>query len=285
MAHFRIVARDRIDRLGEGPLWSDRDGALYWVDILDARVNRLDLASDRVTGTALPETIGWVIERRDAPGFIAGLKSGFVELTLDPLAIAPIGDPEPDAPDNRLNDAKADPLGRIFAGTMPDGAADGIGALYRLDPDRSIRRVDSGYGIANGPAITADGRTMFHTDSRAGVVYRMEISPDGSLSARETFLRFPREWGSPDGMTIDAEGGLWVAHWGGSRISRFVIDGTLDRTIALPASQITSIAFAGAALDRMFVTSAADGVDDPAGGALFEIDAGVCGLPPCRFAG
>jgi len=285
MADIRIVPRDRFDRLGEGPFWSDRDGALYWVDILDARVNRLDLANGRVTVTALPEPIGWLIERRDAPGFIAGLKSGFVDLMLDPLTILPIADPEPNVPGNRMNDAKADPAGRIYAGTMPDGDARGSGALYRLDRDRNVACVDRGYGIANGPAITADGRTMFHTDSAVGVIYRMAIASDGSLSSRTEFLRFPREWGSPDGMTIDAEGGLWVAHWGGSRVSRFDMDATLDRSIALPASQITSIAFAGDELDRMFVTSAADGVDEAAGGALFEIDAGVRGLAPCRFAG
>lgn len=281
----RIVARDRVDRLGEGPLWSDREGALYWVDILGCRVNRLDVASGAVTSTQMPERIGWVIERRASPGFIAGFRSGFTELTLDPLAISRIADPEPEAAGNRMNDAKADPSGRIFAGTMPDDDGEGEGALYRLDPDRTVTQVDRGYRIANGPAISADGCTMYHTDSARGTIYRMAIEFDGSLAKRETFLQFPAEWGSPDGMTIDAEGGLWVAHWGGSRVSRFLPDGALDRDVRLPASQITSVAFAGPDLDRMFVTSAAEGVDEEKGGALFEVEPGVRGLAPCRYAG
>lgn len=279
-----IIPRTRRDRLGEGPLWSARDNKLYWVDILDCRVNWLDLRNGNIHSVQVPEKIGWLIERSEGTGFIAGLKSGFAQLSLDPPQVVPIADPEPDRPENRMNDAKADPLGRIYAGTMPDGCS-GEGALFRLDPDFTHRRVDEGYGIANGPAITVDGKTMFHTDSRAGIIYRLKIAPDGSLSHREVFLRFPDEWGKPDGMTIDAEDGLWVAHWGGSRISRFGMDGTLHRSIALPASQITSCTFGGSRLNRLFVTSAAEGVDEAAGGALFEIVPGVRGLPPCRFAG
>lgn len=282
---IRIVARERVDRLGEGPLWSDREGALYWVDILDCRINRLDLASGIVRSIVLPERIGWLIERRDGPGFIAGLKSGFAKIALDPLAISPIASPEPDRPCNRMNDAKAGPAGQIFAGTMPDDDNVGEGALYRLDPDHSVTCVDHGYRIANGPAISHDGRMMYHTDSARGTIYRMAIDADGGLSSREVFLQFPADWGSPDGMTIDADGGLWVAHWGGSRISRILPDATLDRAIFLPASQITSLAFAGPRLDRLFVTSAAEGVDEEVGGALFEVDCGISGLPPCRYAG
>lgn len=284
MAEPRIVVRDRADLLGEGLFWSERDGAIYWVDIISGCVNRLHLDSGHADTVRLPERIGWLIERSGRPGFIAGLKSGFAELELDPLQIRRIADPEPDLPGNRMNDAKADMHGRIYAGTMADNDAPGEGALYRLDPDFSVTRVDSGYGIANGPAISADGRTMFHTDSRAGTIYRMRIAPDGSLSGRETFLAFPDDWGSPDGMTLDAEDGLWVAHWGGSRVSRFRMDGTLDRSIALPASQVTNVCFAGPRLDRMFVTSAAIGVEEAYGGALFEVEPGVAGLAPCRFA-
>ena len=232
----------------------------------------------------MPEPIGWIIERERSAGFIAGFASGFAELELDPLVIKPIAGPQPSHPANRMNDAKADGTGRIFAGTKAeDGQASG--ALFRLDCDKSVTEVDSGYHIANGPAISADGRFLFHTDSALNQIFRLEIMPDGTLGPRRLFLEFPPEWGSPDGMTMDVDGYLWVAHWGGSRISRFRPDATLDRAIALPASQITSCTFAGPNLDRMFVTSAADGVDEPYGGHLFEVDPGVKGLPTMRFRG
>lgn len=285
MADYAIVARDVRDTLGEGLLWSARDNAVYWTDILAPALNRLSLADGQVTRWAMPEMIGWVIERRDAPGFVAGLRSGFAELTLDPVTITPIADPEPGLSDNRLNDAKADRWGRIWAGSMPITADRPSGNLYRLDPDRTVTRVDSGYSVANGPAISPDQRWLYHTDTPSRQVYRFALDEDG-VRHRTPFIRFERDWGYPDGMTVDAEGGLWIAHWGGARISRFTPEGKLDRSVALPASQITNIAFAGEGLDRMFVTSAADGLpDEKHAGALFEVDAGVIGLPPGQFAG
>lgn len=285
MADYSVVEREERDLLGEGLLWSARDQSVYWTDILSPALNRLSLADGTVTRWAMPEMIGWVIERRDAPGFIAGFRSGFAELTLDPLTITPIVDPEPDLPDNRLNDAKADRWGRIWAGSMPLTADRPSGNLYRLDPDRSLTHIDSGYSVANGPAISPDQDWLYHTDTPARQVYRFKLDADGAHD-RTPFIRFEPDWGYPDGMTVDAEGYLWIAHWGGSRVSRFSPDGALDRSIALPASQITNICFAGDALDRMFVTSAADGVShEDHAGMLFEVESGVLGLPPGQFGG
>ncbi len=281
----RVVARgDQCDQLGEGLWWSAREGAVYWTDILAPALNRLTLADGQVTRWPMPEMIGWVIERRDRPGFVAGFRSGFAELTLDPPVVTPIAAPEPDLPGNRLNDAKADAFGRIWAGTMPVGADRPSGALYRLDPDRSVTRVDTGYTVANGPAISPDGRWLYHTDTVPGCVYRFALDERG-LHGRTLHIQFADGWGRPDGMTCDADGGLWIAHWGGSRVSRFTPDGALDRAIALPASQITNVCFAGEGLDRMCVTSAATGVDEPLAGALFEVEAGVRGVAPELYAG
>lgn len=281
----RIVARQHHDRLGEGLLWSARDDAVYWVDILGRRLSRLSLGSGAIEEWSIPEMIGWVIERRSAPGFIAGLKSGFAVITLDPLRIKPIVSPEPDLPGNRMNDAVADAEGRIWAGTMSMDGSAADGALYRLDPDHIVTRVDRGYRIANGPAISADGAWLYHTDTVPGLVYRFALKGGGTLGPRETFITFEKGWGSPDGMTVDRDGGLWIAHWGGSCISRFTAEGERERVIDLPASQITNCTFAGPALDRMFVSSAADGVDEPQGGALFEVDCGHRGVPTNQFAG
>jgi D-xylonolactonase len=285
LSEVRIVEGSGRSRLGEGPLWSERDNAVYWVDILGQRLRRLSLASGEVSGWDMPEPVGWVIEREAAPSFIAGLSSGFVELLLDPLVIRPIGNPEPHLPANRMNDAKADPKGRIWAGTMAADCTGMDGSLYRLDPDRTWARVDGPYGIANGPAITADGKMLYHTDTARRSIYRFEVRDDGTLGERQLRMRFEKDWGSPDGMTLDAEDGLWVAHWGGGRVSRFSPEGKLERSIELPASQITSCTFAGSDLDRMFVTSAADGVDEPHAGMLFEVDPGCRGLPTLAFGG
>ena len=286
MSDVKVIARDRHDRLGEGLLWSARDDAIYWTDILGQRINRLGLGNDRVESWAVPEMIGWVIERRDKPGFIAGFKSGIVALTLDPLTIEPLVAPEPDMPGNRMNDAVADAQGRIWAGTMPIGCDVPTGSLYRLDTDLKLTRIDSGYTVSNGPVISADGAWLYHSDTPHRRIYRFPIDAQNEVGPRQDFIAFERDWGNPDGMTVDADGGLWAAHWGGSAISRFTPDGVRERTIALPASQITNITFAGRELDRMFVTSAAIGVDEVYGGSLFEVDPqGFRGLPTQMFGG
>lgn len=280
-----IVARPHRDRLGEGPLWSERHHALFWVDILGRRIHRLSLRYNVVSTWQMPEMVGWLIEREHEPGFIAGFASGFFELSLDPLRSNLICCPSAHPQGNRLNDAKADRCGRIWAGSMPVSADRSTGSLYRLDIDRTVTQVEGGYTIANGPAFSPDGRFLYHTDSFTRVIYRFRLHEDGSLSDRVAFVTFAAQWGKPDGMTVDSEGGLWVAHWGAGCVSRFDERGGLERSIPLPASQITSCTFAGTTLDRMFVTSAADGVPgERHAGALFEIDPGVRGLPPFRYA-
>lgn len=282
----RLIPRDTRDQLGEGLYWSGRENAVYWTDIIGRKVHRLSLADESVASWTMPEMVGWVIEREREPGFIAGFQSGFVALTLEPFEIRPIHNPHPDRSGNRMNDAKADAAGRIWAGSMHVDCDKPTGALHRLDPDGSVHVMDEPYVIANGPALSPEQDLLYHTDTALRTVYRFPLRPDGSLGPREIFIRFEEDWGNPDGMTVDAEGFLWVAHWGGSRVSRFSPDGRFDRAIALPASQITNVTFAGPNLDRMFVTSAADGLEDePLAGALFEVDPGVRGLPTGRYGG
>jgi len=277
--------------LGEGPLWSARDNAAYWVDIKGQFVHRYSLVDESKQSWPMPERIGWVIERRDQSGFIAGFKSGFAFLTLDPVKVTPIGNPDDARPGNRLNDAKADAQGRIWAGSMDDAEVTATGSLFRLASDLKWQTLDTGYRITNGPAFSVDGSRMYHTDSALGRVYVFDLSSDGQISNKRVFLQIEPGQGYPDGMTVDAQNHLWVAHWGGSRISRFRPDGTFDRAIALPASQITSCVFAGPKLDRLFVTSAAIGLSEtqlaaePLAGSLFEVDPGCTGLPTQQFGG
>lgn len=285
MSDYQIIPRDTRDRLGEGLLWSDREQAVYWTDILAPALNRFSLVDATVTRWPMPEMIGWVIERQNSPGFIAGFRNGIAELTLDPVNIVAIVDPEPHLPDNRLNDAIADKWGRIWAGTMPLTADRPSGNLYRLDPDHALSQVDEGYSVANGPAISPCHEYFYHADTPAGIVYRFALDQAGIHDKCE-FIRFDSHWGKPDGMTVDREGHLWVAHWGGARVSRFDPAGQVERVIRLPASQITNICFAGNDLSRMFVTSAAVDVQgERYAGHVFEVDPGVCGLQPGKFGG
>lgn len=285
MTLWTKVARAERDLLGEGTLWSARDKAVYWVDIENPAVNRLSLTDGRIMRWPMPEPIGWVVER-EAGGFIAGFKSGFAELDLDPVAIRPIGDPEPHLPDNRMNDGKADASGAIWCGTLDIPQKVDSGSLYRFTPDRRWRQIDSGYGVPNGPAFSPCGHWLYHADSTKRIIYRFARDAHGGIQDRVPFIRFGEDDGYPDGMTVDAQGHLWVAHWGGARISRFNPEGLLDRAIALPARQVTNITFAGDRLDRMFVTSAATGLPpSDHDGALFEVDCGVTGLPTHLFPG
>ncbi|WP_296615379.1 SMP-30/gluconolactonase/LRE family protein [Sphingomonas sp.] len=279
----RTIERTYRDRLGEGLMWSPTQNSVYWTDILDRRLHRLDLATDEVRSWDMPDTIGWVLERRGG-GLIAGLGRRIVSLALDPVRTTVLFDPEPDRDGNRMNDAKADLDGRLWAGTMPFNCDRPTGALYRCDPETGAERVDDGYVITNGPAFSPDGAWLYHTDSGLGTVYRFACD-GGVLGPREPFIQFEPDWGKPDGMTCDSDGGLWIAHWGAGCVSRFTPEGTRELAIDLPASQITNCLFAGPNLDRLFVTSAHDGLDDPEAGKLFEIATGRRGLGACRYAG
>lgn len=283
MTLWRKVERDIADTLGEGTLWCSRDGALYWTDILAPALNRLDLASGAITRWTMPEPLGWVAAHGEG-GLLGGFRSGVARITLDPLEIGPCHDPEPHLPGNRMNDGKVDHHGAIWCGTMDMAEEAATGALYRLAPDGTFETIDTGYNVPNGPAFSPCGQWLYHADSGKRTIYRFALEAQGA-GARAVFVELGEADGYPDGMACDAQGFLWSAHWDGGRISRYAPDGRLERVIELPARRITNIAFAGDKLDRMFVTSARVGLDDPGefDGALFEVDSGVTGMPPGTF--
>lgn len=288
MTLWRKIDRDVRDTLGEGALWCARDNAFYWVDILAPALNRLSLADGTVSRWDMPARLGWVAEHAQG-GLVGGFQDGVAHITLDPLTISERNDPEPHLPGNRMNDGKADRHGAIWCGTLEMAEENAIGTLYRLSPSGEWQVVDSGYVVPNGPAFSPCGEWLYHTDSALRTIYRFKLGADGapdSAHDREVFIRFTEEDGYPDGMTTDAEGFLWVAHWDGGRITRFAPDGTRVRSIELPARRITNIAFAGENLERMFVTSAAkDLPDSEFDGALFEVEAGVTGNPAGIYHG
>ncbi len=277
--------------LGEGPIWDEDEGAVYWVDIKAPAIHRYAPATGTTRSWSMPEPIGCIARREVGRGFIAALRSGFAFVDLDDGRIETIVNPEPDVPRKRFNDGKCDAAGRFWSGTIGKSKNMASGALYRLDPDLQWHRMDGGYRVPNGPAFSPDGRVMYHAHSSERTVFAFDLSADGSISNKRVFTRFSADDGVPDGMTVDADGGLWVAHWGGWRITRFLPDGTAERSIELPVAKVTSCVFGGADLRSLYVTSASIRLDkkaradQPLAGGLFVIDVGISGLPTRRFAG
>ena len=274
--------------LGEGPMWDAREQALYWVDIPQRLVFRW---SQDQGARAIPVThhICSLLPRASG-GFIGGGYDGFLEIGAD-LSVQVIADPEPDLPVNRFNDGKVDRSGRFWAGTMDRHEREASGSLYRLDPDRSWQRIDSGYKVTNGPAFSRDGRTMYHTDSAWQIVYAFDLAEDGSASNRRVHLRFGEGDGYPDGMTVDAQDCLWIAFWDGWCVRRFSPAGERLSELRVPAQRPTSCAFGGPALDQLFITTASRDLTaqeleaQPNAGGLFMTSPGVTGIAEPLFAG
>jgi len=287
MAEMRCIA-DVKAVLGEGPVWVEREQALYWVDIPRRRLFRWAEGED--VRTIEPGTHICSLVARRSGGFVGAGYDGFLAIDLE-TGIEPLGNPERELAGNRFNDGKVDREGRFWAGTMDRSEREASGSLYRLDPDLSWSRIDGGYRVTNGPAFSLDGRTMYHTDSALQQVYAFDLDERGVASNRRAFLRFGAGEGYPDGMTVDAEDCLWIAFWDGWCVRRFSPGGERLAEIAVPAQRPTSCAFGGADLDRLFITSARRGLTheqlstQPNAGGVFMTMPGVKGVAETPFAG
>lgn len=274
--------------LGEGPCWSVRDQNLLWTDINAPRLFCWN-AKAGLREHKLSENICLIVPRATG-GFIGAGYNGL--LTLDAaFNVMPLGNPEPELPGNRFNDGKVDRAGRLWAGTMDHSEKAHSGTLYRVDTDLSWTAIDTGYRVTNGPAFSTDGRTMYHTDSAVQCVYAFALDKHGNATDRTLFLQFKHEDGYPDGMTVDAENCLWVAFWDGWCIRRFSPAGILLAEIPVPVQRPTSLAFGGANLDQIFITSASSDLTDAEltdqlnAGGLFSFNPGVDGIAELPFAG
>lgn len=280
------------DEVGETPVWVPDEQALWWIDVEGKRVHRLDPATGQVRTLAVDFPIT-ALARRAPGGWIAASKTGLYFWDHRTNRSEFIVDPEAGNPDVRLNDGAVDRQGRLLIGTLNQkdlGAPDG--SLYRLDPDRSIHKLDTGLAVANGIGLSPDGRTLYVTDmfhSRI-LAYDYETRA-GTVSRRRTFVNVPAEAGLPDGLIVDAAGFVWSAHWGGSRVTRYDPDGKIERQLKLPVTNVTCMALGGPALDELYVTTAWFMLDDaqrkaqPMAGDLFRVKTDVRGLVEPGFAG
>lgn len=274
--------------LGEGPIWDARSGRIAWVDILGRRIHLTDSTTGATESIETPLDVGAIAPRAEG-GFVAALQDGFWVIGDGPARrIARV----PEARSGlRFNDGKCDPAGRFWAGTMAYDKAPGAAALYKLDVEGRPTRVIDGVTISNGIDWSVDGSRMYYVDSPLHRIDQFAYATaKGEISDPRTAIDIPPEAGTPDGLTVDSGGGIWVALWGGGAVHRY-LDGRLDRVIKLPVSQPTSCAFGGAELDELYVTSAWEGLSaadrraQPLAGALFRIRTGIRGLPARSYLG
>ncbi|WP_205480782.1 SMP-30/gluconolactonase/LRE family protein [Sphingomonas arenae] len=275
--------------LGEGPVWVVRERALYWVDIKGRKIFRLS-EDEQLTSWLAPWRVG-SLAPRESGGFIAGTEHGFAHIHPELDHFELMFDPEEDRETNRFNDGKVDRHGRFYAGTMDDEEKEATGAFYRLHTNLTCARVDDGYRVTNGPAFSPDGKLMYANDSALQVTYVFHVAPDGTPLAKREFARFEDGQGYPDGMTVDAEGCLWIAFWDGWCLRRLSPDGEIIGEVKVPVARPTSCAFGGSSLDRLYVTSASIGLSEkeletqPNAGGLFLLSPGVQGIADRPFAG
>jgi sugar lactone lactonase YvrE len=268
---------------GEGPVWSQRWGGLRWVDMLAGDILSLD-----GDGTVRRRHVGDVaaaVRPRRGGGAVIAVERGFTledaDGTLTPLAPAWSDDGV------RMNEGGCDPDGRFWCGSMAYDRRPGGAAVYRLDPDRSVRRVLDGVTISNGLEWSPDGSRAYYDDTATHRVDVFDYDTDDGLTARRPVVVLT-DAERPDGLTVDAEGGVWVALNGSGVVHRYTPDGVLDEVVHLPTPKVTACTFGGPGLDQLFITTSREGMapdDDPLAGSLFRAEVGVVGLPVREFAG
>ncbi|MEY9850128.1 SMP-30/gluconolactonase/LRE family protein [Streptacidiphilus sp. MAP5-3] len=276
--------RDRLE-LGEGARWVD--GRLVLVDILAGRL-LADSGGERLNIlAALDVPLGAVAAihgSRDT--WIAAAGTG-VCIIPGTGAVTWLSCPEEHAHQRmRMNDAIADPSGRLWVGSMAYDTTDGAGSLYRVDRDGTVSKALNGVTIPNGPAFTDDGTTMYLADSARRSVHRFRVDPaTGALSERELLVDLTGSSGQPDGMTVDREGGVWIALWGAGAVHRYLPDGTLDRVVELPATQPTSVCLGGADGRLLHITTASYGLRAPGphDGAVLTVTVEIPGSASASF--
>jgi sugar lactone lactonase YvrE len=266
---------------GEGPVWSPKWGGLRWVDMLAGDI--LSLASDGTVNRRHVATIAAAVRPRRQGGAVIGVERGFALEEVDGT-ITQLDEVWHD--DHiRMNEGGCDPDGRFYCGSMAYGQQPGAASLYRLDPDRSVHVVLTEITVSNGLEWSPDGSRAYYNDTATHRVAVFDYDRESGLTARRVFAEVQ---GRPDGLTVDAQGGVWIAVSDGGRVQRYTPSGDLDEVIEVPARKVTACTFGGDGLDELFITTSREGIqpgDDRLAGSLFKVTPGINGLPIREFAG
>ena len=277
-------------RLGEGPCWHEARQTLWWIDILGQKLFESDLSLDAPRTIDLPQMVGAIAETASG-GLIAALRDGIYLVDPQSGATSPYASVSGHDPQQfRFNDGKVDPQGRFWAGTLSLNDRPGLSHLYRITKDRTVTPMRDGVSVSNGIAWAADGRTMYYIDSPTRMVQAFDFDGvTGALRSPRVAIQLTESDGYPDGCCMDVDGCLWVAHWGGAKVTRWdPLLGRLLSTISVPVSNVTSCAFGGPRRDQLFITTAVDeakGASEPEAGFVFRIDVGTSGPKLASFAG
>jgi len=278
--------------LGEGPLWNDRDGKLWWTDIHANRLHRYHLSSGAVETIEMPERLcSYAFLPEKGARILAAFETGLAYFDTDTKALEWITRPETPGSGRRFNDGRTDKQGRFWVGTMVENEAKAgatRGSLFRFDG--TLTEQAGGITISNSLCSSPDGRTLYFSDTPSKVIHAYDLDPDsGAISNRRVFAEVTD--GYPDGAVVDEEGCLWSARWGAGEVVRHAPDGKVIARLKVPAGQATCPAFGGPDRKTLFVTSAREGLDaaalarDPEAGNLFVYQLEVAGLPVVPFAG
>jgi sugar lactone lactonase YvrE len=288
-AKIEVAVQGR-DILGECPLWDERTGTLWWVDILAPALKQLDPASGAVKQNPLPEPMG-SFAFRERGGLLAAMKSGIYLLDAAYSKVERLAAPEAGEPRKRFNDGRCDRQGRFWSGTMIDpGPREPTGALYRLEPGGACERMRTGITVPNSIAWSPDGRVMYFADSPRRKIWAFDYDPAGGVMSNERVFATTHP-GYPDGSCVDADGCLWNAEYHGARVVRYTPAGKVDRVIELPAGNPTCCCFGGTRLDMLYITTASQDLQpeelakQPLAGSVLAVRPGSTGLPESRFTG
>ena len=286
----RILCRGHRTLLGESPVWDERTESLYWVDIERGEILHCNIGASQPQAHAAGQKVGSIALRPKTGNLLVALKHSIALLALTSNEWTSFAAVEPQRPGNRCNDGKCDASGNFWVGTCDQEGTGSAGWLYRISADGDVSRMAGPFGCANGPAFSPDGRRMYCVDSARRIVYFHDVTQTGQLSEAVPFVEFRHpDLGYPDGLTCDIEGCVWIAHWAGSRVSRFDPRGQHLETLPLPVTQPTSCTFGGRDFRTLFITSAAIGLESDSdrhvfAGSVLALDVDVPGFAAARFA-
>jgi sugar lactone lactonase YvrE len=280
------------NEMGETPIWVPEEKALYWVDIPQHTIYRYDSISGEYESFQ-PEVPVRALTRRTDGSWLIIANTGLAFWDRQTNSCEFLVDPCADLPKCELNDGVIDRQGRLLVGSYNTETLDAAdGALYRLDSDRSLHELDTSLVLSNGMGVSPDGKILYVAEMFAYKITAYDYDNEtGHVSKRRTFVDFPESDGMPDGLTVDREGCVWTAHWGGWRVTRYEPNGKLERTIRVPAEIVTSVGFGGVEMDELFITTAWYSLDEqqrkgqPQAGDLFRIKTDIKGIVEPGFSG